>query len=119
MCVSEIDVVGVVAALADRDHLDHLMAFAAMVLSCDRAVRAARMDYDGVGERYQLHHRDRGREEHGMSVAAARQALEALEVGLATSDADGDAWRADAATLAGLGSVEGGGVMITRADTIS
>lgn len=39
----------------------------------------------------------------GMSVAAAREALQALQaIGLATSDIEGNAWRPDTAALAGL-----------------
>jgi hypothetical protein len=99
--MSEIDVVAMAAALADRDRL---VAFAAMVLSCDRAVRAARMGYDDVGENGISYITATGvAKSTGMSVAAARQALRALQaIGLATSSTEGDAWRPDAAALAGL-----------------
>jgi hypothetical protein len=101
VCVSEIDVAGMAAALADRDQL---VAFAAMILSCDRAVRTARMGYDDVGANGISYITATGvANSTGMSVATARQALHALEaVGLATSHTEGDAWRPDTATLAGL-----------------
>jgi hypothetical protein len=44
--MTEIGMAVVAAALADRDQL---VAFAAMVLSCDRAADAARMGYDRGG----------------------------------------------------------------------
>jgi hypothetical protein len=98
--MSEIDVVAVAAALADRNQL---VAFAAMVLSCDRAVHAARMGYDVGGGGISYITATGVANSTGMSVAAVTQALRGLEAaGLALSDTDGRAWRPDLATLAGL-----------------
>jgi hypothetical protein len=87
----------VVACLANRDQL---VAFAAMVLTCDAAVREARMGYGFPGGT--SHATATGvAKDTGLSVTAARQALCALEgAGLATSNSQGDAWRPDTEALA-------------------
>ena len=95
----KIDGAAVAAALADRDQL---VAFAAMVLSCDRAVDTARMGYDrGGGISYIT--ATGAAKATGMPIATATRALLGLEsAGLARCNSQGDAWRPDITALDAL-----------------
>ena len=85
------------AALADRDQL---VAFAAMVLSCDPAVTAARMGYDTHGGAISYLTATGAAKATGLPVATAARALLGLEsAGLASSNSGGDAWRPDITAL--------------------
>ena len=91
-----IDIVAMAAALTDPEQR---VAFAAMVLSCDRAAHNARMGYDtGGGIRYIT--AAGVAKDTGLSVASAVRALRALEsAGLAVADSEGRAWRTDTENL--------------------
>ena len=91
--MSKIDGAAVAAALADRDQL---VAFAAMVLSCDPAVTAARMGYDTHGGGISYITATGAAKATGMPIATATRALLGLEsAGLARCNSEGDAWRPD------------------------
>jgi hypothetical protein len=93
----KIDGAAVAAALADRDQL---VAFAAMVLSCDPAVTAARMGYDTHGGGISYITATGAAKATGMPIATATRALLALEsAGLARCNSEGDAWRPDITAL--------------------
>jgi hypothetical protein len=95
--MSKIDGAAVVAALADRDQL---VAFAAMVLSCDPAVTAARMGYDTHGGGISYITATGAAKATGMPIATATRALLGLEsAGLARCNSEGDAWRPDITAL--------------------
>ena len=85
------------AALADRDQL---VAFAAMVLSCDPAVTEARMGYDTHRGGISYITATGAAKATGLPVATAARALLGLEsAGLASSNSGGDAWRPDITAL--------------------
>ena len=89
----KIDGAAVAAALADRDQL---VAFAAMVLSCDPAVTAARMGHDRHGGGISYITATGAAKATGMPIATATRALLGLEsAGLARCNSEGDAWRPD------------------------
>ena len=93
----KIDGAAVAAALADRDQL---VAFAAMVLSCDPAVTAARMGYDTHGGAISYITATGAAKATGMPIATATRALLGLEsAGLARCNSEGDAWRPDVTAL--------------------
>ena len=93
----KIDGAAVAAALADRDQL---VAFAAMVLSCDPAVTAARMGYDTHGGAISYITATGAAKATGMPIATATRALLGLEsAGLARCNSEGDAWRPDITAL--------------------
>jgi hypothetical protein len=87
------------SVLTDRDCL---VAFAAMVLCCDNAVRDHEMGYSqGGGIAWITAHGVMRRT--GLSRAAAEHALRRLEsAGVAESDGRGTGWRTSASTLASL-----------------
>ena len=91
----KIDRAAVVAALADRDQL---VAFAAVVLSCDPAVTAARMGDDTHGGGISYITATGAAKTAGMPTAT--RALLGLEsAGLARCNSEGDAWRPDITAL--------------------
>jgi hypothetical protein len=93
----KIDGAAVAAALADRDQL---VAFAAMVLSCDPAVFEARMGYAAHGAGISYITASGAAKATGMPIATATRALLALEsAGLARCNSEGDAWRPDITAL--------------------
>ena len=93
----KIDGAAVAAALADRDQL---VAFAAMVLSCDPAVTAARMGYHTRGGAISYITATGAAKATGMPIATATRALLGLEsAGLARCNSEGDAWRPDITAL--------------------
>ncbi len=93
----KIDGAAVAAALADRDQL---VAFAAMVLSCDSAVTEARMGYDAHGGGISYITATGAAKTTGMPIATAERALRGLEsAGLARSNSEGNAWRPDITAL--------------------
>jgi hypothetical protein len=84
-------------ALADRDQL---VAFAAMVLSCDPAVFEARMGYAAHGAGISYITASGAAKATGMPIATATRALLGLEsVGLARCNSEGDSWRPDITAL--------------------
>jgi hypothetical protein len=87
------------SVLAERDCL---VAFAAMVLSCDNDVRDHEMGYShGNGTSFITAHGVMRRT--GLSHAAAERALLRLEpAAMAGSDGRGTGWRTSATTLASL-----------------
>jgi hypothetical protein len=91
------------SVLADRDCL---VAFAAMVLNCDNAVRDHEMGYSqGNGTAFITAHGVMRRT--GLSHAAAERALRRLEsAGMAGNDGRGTGWRTTAGTLASLAADE-------------
>ena len=93
----KIDAAAVAAALADRDQL---VAFAAMVLSCDPAVFEARMGYAAHGAGISYITASGAAKATGMPIATATRALLGLEsAGLARCNSEGDAWRPDITAL--------------------
>ena len=106
----KIDGAAVAAALADRDQL---VAFAAMVLSCDPAVTAARMGYDAHGGGISYITATGAAKATGMPIATATRALLGLQsAGLARrkprwefddrrrpTGSESDAWRPDITAL--------------------
>jgi hypothetical protein len=90
------DLVADMSALADRDCL---VAFAAMVLTCDNAVHNHEMGYSsGDGTAYITAKGVTRRT--GLDRAAAEHALHRLEsAGIAVPDTQGSAWRTSASTL--------------------
>lgn len=84
------------SVLTDRDCL---IAFAAMALTCDNAVRDHQMGYhQGGGTTYITAKGVMGRT--GLSRTAAERALRRLETaGVAEPSTDGTAWRTSTGTL--------------------
>jgi hypothetical protein len=93
----KIDGAAVAAPLADRDQL---VAFAAMVLSCDPMVTEARMGYDAHGAGISYITATGAAKTTGMPIATATRALRGLEsAGLARCNSEGNAWRPDITAL--------------------
>jgi len=93
----KIDGAAVAAALADRDQL---VAFAAMVLSCDPAVSEARMGHDAPGAGISHITATGAAKATGMPIATATRALLGLEsAGPARGNSEGNAWRPDITAL--------------------
>lgn len=85
------------AALADRDQL---VAFAAMVLSCDPAVTEARMGYEAHGAGISYITAIGVAKTTGMPIVTATRALRGLEsAGLARCNSEGNAWGPDIPAL--------------------
>ncbi|HEY4994408.1 MAG TPA: hypothetical protein VII33_20245 [Nakamurella sp.] len=93
----KIDGAGAAAALADRDQL---VAFAAMVLSCDPAVSEARMGHDAPGGGISHPTATGAAKATGMPIATATWAMLGLEsAGPARCNSEGNAWRPDITAL--------------------
>jgi hypothetical protein len=90
------DLVADASVLADRDCL---IAFAAMVLCCDNAVRDHEMGYSGGAGTAYITAKGVMRRT-GLNRAAAEHALHRLEsAGIAVPDAQGSAWRTGTSAL--------------------